>query len=148
MANGAALSRAPAFSFFKMPRTTKADDLPAAQDLLRSGVWSVAQVAVTLDTPECLVERWCRLRMIPGAFWREGRWHIPGPGLFFFCAGKIEPRYSPETTAALLDMERSTVRSWIKHGRLKKAKWGLAKAAAVRVTESELRRFLDGKQEE
>lgn len=131
-----------------MARRKVAEHAPTAQDLLRSGVWSVDQVAVLLDTPACIVERWCRLKMIPGVQWRDGRWHIPGPGLFFFCKGQIEPRYSAETAAAMLCIEESTVRSWLKHGRLRKAKWGVAKAAAVRITESELKRFLNGKEEE
>lgn len=123
------------------PRHTEKPQ-PSAADLLRSGVWSAEQVAVLLDAAVSLVEGWCKLRMLPGAVWRDGRWQIPGPALFFFCGGAFERHYSPETAAALLDVEVSTVRSWIKHGRLPVEKLGTAKSAPVRIRESDLRRFV------
>ena len=114
---------------------------PSAADLLRAGVWSAEQVAVMMDAPVTMVEGWCKLRLLPGAVHRDGRWQIPGPALFFFCGGSFERHYSPETAAALLDVETSTVRSWIKHGRLPVEKLGTAKSAPVRIKESDLRRF-------
>ena len=116
---------------------------PTAADLLRAGSWSVEQVAVLMDADVSVVVRWCQMRMIPGAVWRDGRWHIPGAGLFFFCGGSFERRYSPRTAAALLDVEPSTVRSWIKYGRLPVKKLGTAKSAPVLIKESDLRRFVD-----
>lgn len=121
-------------------RTEKAQ--PNAADLLRSGVWSAEQVALLMDTPVGMVEGWCKLRMLPGSAWNDGRWHIPGPALFFFCGGSFERHYSPETAAALLDVEVSTVRSWIKHGRMPVEKLGVAKSAPVRIKDSILRRFV------
>jgi hypothetical protein len=142
VAAGAALSlHRVLFLFFTMSKTATT---PSAGELLRSGVWSVEQVACMLDTPECIVTRWCVLRLIPGVRQRAGAWQIPGPGLFFLCKGQIELRYSAETIGAMLDISPDTVRDWIKHGRLKKCKWGLARSAPVRVAESELVRFLKG----
>ncbi len=100
------------------------------------------QVAVLLDTPERIVANWCRLRMIPGTVFKDSAWRIPGSGLFFFCGGKIEPRYRTKTAAALLDISPATLEGWIKAGTLKKSKWGVAKSAPVRITESELMRLL------
>ncbi len=116
--------------------------MTTAADLLRSGVWTVPQVAVLLDTPECLVERWCCLKMIPGVRLRASAWEIPGPGLFFFCSGRLEPHYSPATAGALLDQSEDTIRGWIKHKRLKVVKLGSKKSSPVRIAESELKKFL------
>lgn len=116
---------------------------PSALDLLKQGEWSVDQVSLLLDVESFFVERWCKLRLIQGARWRDGRWTMPGAGLFFFLQANLEPHYSPETVARMLDQEPSTVRSWLKHGRLKRVKLGAAKSAPVLIAESELRRFLD-----
>lgn len=115
---------------------------PSAAELLRAGVWSVPQVALMLDTPESVVARWCALRLIPGATHKGGEWRIPGPGLSFFQKGAIEPMYSPETVAALLDQSPATVRNWLKAGRMRKVKLGTARGSPVRIKESELRRFI------
>jgi excisionase family DNA binding protein len=67
---------------------------------------------------------------------------IPGRSLFLFCGRKVEPHYSPETAAALLDKSPETVRGWIKDRRIRKVKVGCAKSASVLIPESELRRLL------
>lgn len=126
-----------------MRRGSKQDkSQPDAAELLRSGTWTAEQVSVLMDAEVSLVEGWCRLRMLPGAVWREGRWHIPGSALFFFCGGAFERRYSPESAAVLLDVEVSTLRSWVKNGRLPVEKLGTAKSSPVRIKESDLRRFV------
>lgn len=113
-----------------------------AADALTQGVWTAAEVAVLLDVPEMLVDRWCRVRLLP-ASQRGGEWQIPGRALFLFCRRRIEPHYKPETIAALLDRSVATVRDWLKQGRLKSIKLGTARSATVLVAESELRRWLE-----
>jgi excisionase family DNA binding protein len=118
---------------------------PDAASLLRGGVWTCEQVGTLLDASASQVSTWCKLGLLPGAVWRSGRWQIPGPALFFFSEGRIERMLSPETVAVLLDVEVSTVRSWIKHERLPVQKLGSAKGSPVRIKESDLRRFVDGR---
>jgi excisionase family DNA binding protein len=125
--------------------STKGGSVPSAADLLRGGVWTCEQAGMLLDASAAQVAAWCKLGLLPGASWKAGRWAIPGAALFFFCEGRIERRLSPETVAALLDVEVSTVRSWIKHGRLPVRKLGSAKGSPVRIKESDLRRFVDGR---
>jgi excisionase family DNA binding protein len=122
--------------------STKGGSVPDAASLLRGGVWSCEQVGTLLDAAPVQVAAWCKLGLLPGASWKAGRWAIPGAALFFFCEGRIERRLSPETVAALLDVEVSTVRSWIKYGRLPVWKLGPAKGSPVRIKESDVRRFL------
>lgn len=55
----------------------------------------------------------------------------------------IEQHYSPRSVAKLLDLSYETVRNWIKLGRLRVIKTGVAKSSPVLITASELRRFLD-----
>ena len=122
-------------------RTEKAQ--PDAAELLRSGTWTAEQVALLLDVEVPIVIRWCQMRLIPGAVWHDGRWQIPGTGLFFFCAGSFDRRVSPKTAAALMDVPLNTMKSWIKHGRSPKGKLGVAQSSLVRIKESDLRRFAD-----
>ena len=125
--------------------STKGGSVPSAAELLRGGVWTCEQVAMLLDASASQAAAWCKLGLLPGARWKAGQWQIPGASLFFFCEGRVERRLSPETVAALLDVEVSTVRSWIKHGRLPVQKLGIAKGSPVRIKESDLRRFVDGR---
>jgi excisionase family DNA binding protein len=125
--------------------STKGGSVPSAAELLRGGVWTCEQAGMLLDASAAQVAAWCKLGLLPGALWKAGRWAIPGAALFFFCEGRVERRLSPETVAALLDVEVSTVRSWIKHGRLPVQKLGIAKGSPVRIKESDLRRFVDGR---
>jgi len=111
-------------------------------DLLRRGTWSAAEVAALLDTPRAIVDRWCAVGLLPGAELLRGEWQISGRSLFLFCGRRIEPHYSPETVAGLLDKTADTVRDWIKSGRMRKVKIGTAKSASVLIPESELRRWL------
>lgn len=120
----------------------KRSPTPDAADALAKGVWTAAEVATLLDVPEVLVDRWCRVKLLPAAF-RGGQWWIEGRALFLFCRRRIEPHYKPETIAALLDRSVETVRDWIKERRFKTIKLGTAKSATVLVAESELRRWLD-----
>lgn len=120
---------------------------PTASELLKQGVWTPEEVALLLDTPLCLVLRWCAIGLLPGAREKRGEWAIPGRSLFLFCGRRIEPHYSPETVAALLDKSVETVRGWLKESedgkpRIKRVKLGLAKSASVLIPESELRRWL------
>jgi hypothetical protein len=119
----------------------KRETTPNAVDALSKGVWTAAEVATLLDVPLVLVERWCRLQILP-ARWRGDQWWIEGRALFLFCHRRIEPHYKPETIAGLLDRSVETVYSWIKSGRLKTIKLGAAKSATVLVAESELRRWM------
>lgn len=118
---------------------------PDAASLLRGGVWTCEQVAAIVDSSAVQVGMWCRLGLLPGSKWKRDRWQIPGAALFFFCEGRVERMLSPETVAALLDVEASTVRGWIKQRRLPVHKLGGAKSSPVRIKESELRRFVDGR---
>ena len=129
----------PLFFFLTMP---KRSPTPDATDALAKGVWTAAEVSTLLDVPVVLVERWCRVRLLP-ASQRAGEWQIPGRALFLFCSRRIEPHYKPETIAALLDRSVDTVRDWLKQGRFKTIKLGTAKSATVLVAESELRRWLE-----
>ena len=95
-----------------------------------------------LDTPLCLVLRWCAIGLLPGAREKRGEWAIPGRSLFLLCHRRMEPHYSPETVAAMLDKSVETVRGWIKEQRLRKVKVGCAKSGSVLIPESELRRLL------
>lgn len=120
---------------------------PTASELLKQGLWTPEQVALLLDTPLCIVLRWCAVGLMPGAREKRGEWAIPGRSLFLFCNRRIEPHYSPETVAALLDKSVETVRGWLKESedgqpRIKRVKLGVAKSASVLIPESELRRWL------
>lgn len=105
-------------------------------------VMTVAEVSALLDTPARLVERWCVAGLLPGAARRAGAWAIPARALSFFCGRRVEPHYSPETAAALLDKSVETVRRWIKARRLAVVKTGTSKSASVLISESELVRWL------
>lgn len=101
-----------------------------------------------LDTPLSIVRRWCAVGLLPGARQKRGEWAIPGRSLFLFCERRIEPHYSPETIAALLDKSEKTVRRWLQESeggqpRIKRLKLGVAKSASVLIPESELRRWLN-----
>jgi excisionase family DNA binding protein len=111
-------------------------------EILQRGSWSAVEVAALLDTPLSIVDRWCAVGLLPGADLVRGQWQISGRSLFLFCGRRIEPHYSPETVAALLDKTADTVRGWIKSGRMRKVKIGTAKSASVLIPESELRRWL------
>ena len=115
---------------------------PTASELLKQGVWTPEEVALLLDTPLCLVLRWCAIGLLPGAREKRGEWAIPGRSLFLLCHRRMEPHYSPETVAAMLDKSVETVRGWIKEQRLRKVKVGCAKSGSVLIPESELRRLL------
>lgn len=120
---------------------------PTASEILKQGVWTPAEVALLLDTPLSIVRRWCAVGLMPGAREKRGEWAIPGRSLFLFCGRKIEPHYSPETVAALLDKSVETVRGWLKESedgqpRIKRVKVGCAKSGSVLIPESELRRWL------
>jgi hypothetical protein len=104
--------------------------------------WTVDEIAQLLDTPPRLVDRWCRVGLL-SAQQRQGVWIVSGRSLALFCGRKVEPFYSAETIAALLDNDEVTVRDWLKRGRLKKKKFGTARSAPVRVPESELVRWLN-----
>ena len=125
--------------FFTMSKQAQA---PAMSELLKSGVWSAEEVAALLDTPLSIVLRWCRVGLLVGARQSRGQWAIPGRSLFLFCGRRIEPHYSPETVAALLDKSVDTVRTWIKAGRLQRVKVGCSKSGSVLISETELRRWL------
>jgi hypothetical protein len=111
-------------------------------DFLMQGEWSPAEVSLLLDTPLAIVERWCRVGLLHGARLKGEAWVIPGRALFLFCGRKVEPHYSPETVAGLLDKSVATVRDWIKQGRMAKVKLGVDAQASVLVAESELRRWI------
>lgn len=113
--------------------------LPGAAEVLRQGVWSAAEVASLMDADLVFVERWCRAGLLPGATHRAATgWSIPGRALFLFLARRVEPHYSAETVAGLLDASVETVRGWIKAERLPVMKTGTAKSAMVRIPESAL----------
>lgn len=131
--------RAGPFSFFVMSNRSKEMML---QTMLMQGVWTPAEVSLMLDTPAAIVLRWCRVGLLPGARERLGVWEIPGRSLFLFCGRRLEPHYSLETVAALLDKSVETVRGWAKRGLLAKIKLGTGKSASVLVAESELRRWM------
>lgn len=116
--------------------------MPSVVDLLKSGCWTVPEVAAMLDTAECLVERWCRLKLLRDVRRRGAEWEIPGRALFFFLSGRVEPHYSAATVGALLDVSEDTIRGWIKKRRLAVMKLGGEKSSPVRIAESELKRFL------
>lgn len=124
--------------FFAMP---KRSPTPDAADALIKGVWTAAEVSAWLDVPLVLVERWCRVKLLPAAF-RGDQWRIEGRALFLFCRRSIEPHYKPETIAGLLDRSVDTVRDWLKSGRMKTLKLGAARSSTVLVAESELRRWM------
>lgn len=126
----------------------RATPSPTASDLLRAGVWSVEQAAALLDVPAVFVERWCRLRLLPGALFERGLWRIPGPALSFFCGSRVEPLLSIETAARLVDVSPATLRDWCKAGRLKTVKLGGAKSSPVRIPESSLAALINGKRKE
>ena len=126
------------FLFLTMP---KRSPTPDDADALAKGVWTAAEVATLLDVPQVLVERWCRVKLLPAAF-RGDQWWIEGRALFLFCRRRIEPHYKPETIAGLLDRSVNTVRDWLKSGRIKTVKLGPARSATVLVAESELRRWM------
>lgn len=108
-----------------------------------SAAFSVPEVCALLDVPEWAVDRWCRAGLLPGAKHRKGSgWIIPGRALSFFCGRSIEPLYSPETVAGILDVSVETVREYLAAGRLEKVKLGSAKSAPVRIRESTLRRWM------
>ena len=117
--------------------------MPDAGTLLREGLWCPEEVAVLLDVPAVIVVRWCQVGLIPRALCRDGVWQMPGAGLFLFCQRRLEPHYSVETVAALLDKEPETVRKWIKLGRLRVRKFGASRQASVRVPESELIKLME-----
>ncbi len=121
-----------------MPRRVT---LPDAAEALKQGRWSAAEVASLLDVPLPLVRRWCEVGVVP-AVHESGTWWLEGRALFVFCSRSVEPHYSPETVAGLLDRSLETVRGWIKRKRLKTVKLGAARNATVLVPESELRRWL------
>lgn len=124
--------RGPFFFFRPMKMTPK--DWPA---------WmSVSEVARLLDVPVWSVERYCLSGLIEGARRRDGAWQVPARGLSFFCGRSIEPMYSPETVAQILEITVETVREYLASGRLRKVKLGTAKCSPVRVKDSDLRRWV------
>ncbi len=118
--------------------------MPAPSSLKIDGnaVFSVEEACALLDVPEWAVTRWCRAGLLPGACYKRNAWVIPGRALSFFCGRAVEPLYSPETIAGILDLEVETVRQYLADGRLPKIKLGTAKSAPVRVSESALRRWI------
>jgi len=120
---------------------TAADDAAA---VLRRGEWSAVEVAALLDVPLRLVVRWAQTGVVPGCRLRAGAWRLPGRGLFFFLGRRVECHYTPATVAALLDKPVGTVREWIKAGRLRVVKLGVARQAPTLVPESALVELLIG----
>lgn len=102
---------------------------------------SEVEAARWLDVPVWSVQRWCEAGLVPGARHGAAGWRLPRRGLLFFCGRTVEPMYSPESVAAILELSVETVRGYLSAGRLRSVKLGAARCAPVRVAESELRRF-------
>jgi len=107
-----------------------------AAAVLQKGRWAASEVAALLDVPEVIVTRWAQTGLIPGAAVANGRWMLPGRGLFFFLGRRVEAHYSVATVAAMLDRPAATVRDWIASGRLRVVKLGTARSAATLIPES------------
>lgn len=121
-----------------MPRSEQREEMTTAAQVLQKGTWTAAEVAALLDVPEVIVMRWAQTGVVRGCTYSQGQWRLPGRGLFFFLAGRLEQHYRVKTAAALLDVSERTLEGWIKAGRLPVRKLGTASASTVLVPESAL----------
>jgi excisionase family DNA binding protein len=120
-----------------MPRHEPHEDTTASQ-VLQKGVWTAAEVAALLDVPDAVAMRWAQTGIVRGCTYSQGQWRLPGRGLFFFLAGRVEQHYRVKTAAALLDISERTLENWITEGRLKVRKLGTSSASTVLLPESAL----------
>jgi len=137
-----ASDRAGFLFFVTLTMSKRAFSTPTAAAVLQNGRWSAAEVATLLDVPVSLVERWAQTGLVPGCSVVAGQWMLPGRSLFLFLGRRIEPHYSVQTVATLLDRPVETVRGWLRLGRLSSVKLGLARQSACPVPESAVIKLL------
>lgn len=113
-----------------------------ARALAAGGPWRVEEVARLLDVPAEQVTLWCRSGALLARV-REGQPVVDRRGLFLFLSGQVESLLSPESVAAVLDVETRTVREWLAAGRLRSVKLGEGRKAPRRVPAGELRRWIE-----